>query len=45
MDIEDPQMLGTGSYDVTVTDDNGCTAVLTQAVNTPSGLAVSAVGT
>ena len=43
-DQEDPVGLSTGSYDVTVTDANGCTAILSQAVNTPSGLAASAVG-
>ena len=44
-DVEDPQNLFAGTYNVTVTDANGCTAVHTETVTTPNGLAVSAVET
>ncbi|NDF71331.1 MAG: adhesin, partial [Betaproteobacteria bacterium] len=35
---EDPQNLAAGSYTVTVTDANGCTATATTTITQPSGL-------
>ena len=44
-DIEDPTGLFAGTYNVTVTDANGCTEVFSQAVTTPNGLEVSVIAT
>ncbi len=41
---EDPNGLAPGTYSVTVTDGNGCTIIGSESVNTPSGLAASAIG-
>ncbi len=41
--VEDPAGLGPGTYSVVVTDANNCTATFSIDVETPSGLALSAV--
>ena len=43
--IEDPIGLATGSYDVLVTDANGCTAELSQSVDTPTEIVASTTST
>ena len=40
---EDQSGLGTGTYDVTVTDDNGCTAVTSFTLTEPTPVEVAAV--
>ena len=38
---EDPQNLLSGNYNVTVTDDNGCTALFGETVESPNGVVLS----
>ncbi len=43
-DVENPTGLPLGIYNLTVTDDNGCTATATATITEPAAMATNAVG-